>query len=222
MSGKLIVIEGIDGSGKSTQFKLLSQRLEQEGIEFRHVVFPQYSEPSSTLIKMYLNGEFGSDPDAVNAYAASTFFAVDRFASYAKDWKEYYLGGGLILCDRYTTSNALHQGAKLGEEERKEYYSWLYDFEFRLMGLPKPDAVFYMNIPLELALKNMALRQSETGTSGDIHETHSEYLSKCIAAASQAVEHYGWDAITCADENGAMRALEDISNELYEKVKKLI
>ena len=106
--GKLIVIEGTDGSGKSTQFRLLTERLAGEGREFRQLVFPQYAEPSSALIRMYLAGEFGTNPSDVNAYAASTFFAVDRYASYKKVWGKWYEDGGLVVSDRYTTSNAVH------------------------------------------------------------------------------------------------------------------
>ena len=141
MQGKLIVFEGIDGSGKSTQFKLLTERLEKEGVPFRKVVFPRYKESSSSLLRSYLSGEFGSEPGDVNAFAASTFFFVDRFASYKSDWGEYYKNGGTIICDRYTTSNAIHQGAKLPENELNDFLDWLYDFEFRLMELPRPDFV---------------------------------------------------------------------------------
>ena len=148
--GKLIVIEGTDGSGKSTQFKLLTQRLVQEGHAFRQLEFPQYSEPSSALIRMYLGGEFGSKPTDVNAYAASAFYAVDRFASYKKVWGEYYENGGLILSDRYTTSNAVHQASKEPEEKRAAFFDWLYDLEFGKMQLPKPDAVILMDMPIEL------------------------------------------------------------------------
>ena len=222
MNGRLIVIEGIDGSGKSTQFRRVCERLEADGIDFRHVVFPRYEEESSALIRMYLGGEFGNDPDAVNAYAASTFFAVDRFASYAKDWKEYYQNGGVILCDRYTTSNALHQGSKLDREEREKFYKWLYDFEFGLLGLPKPDGVFYMSVPLSLSLANMAARRKETGETGDIHENHNDYLEACLNAAGHAAEYFGWSVISCADERGEMRPISEITDELYNKVRSLI
>ena len=136
--GKLIVFEGTDGTGKSTQFALLTKRLQSENIPFRRLQFPQYLEPSSALIRMYLNGEFGDDPNSVNAYAASTFYAVDRYASYQRVWKDDYAAGGLILSDRYTTSNAVHQGGKLEGAAREEFFSWLYDLEFCRMGLPKP------------------------------------------------------------------------------------
>ena len=200
--GRLIVFEGIDGSGKSTQFKMLCDRLADDGLEFRRIVFPQYSEPSSALLKMYLGGEFGSNPGDVNAYAASTFFAVDRFASYAKVWRDYYLGGGLLLADRYTTSNAIHQGSKLPPEERGEFFRWLYDFEFRLLGLPKPDAVLYMDVSLDTSLSQMRRRESETNTKGDIHETDNAYLAKCLECGALAADTLGWTRIQC--ENGGI------------------
>ena len=133
--GKLIVIEGTDGSGKSTQFRLLTQRLENENIAFQKIVFPQYSEPSSALIRMYLGGEFGTNPSDVNAYAASTFYAIDRYASYKKIWGQWYEQGGLVVCDRYTTSNAVHQASKEPEETRQAFLKWLYDFEYDRLGL---------------------------------------------------------------------------------------
>ena len=149
--GKLIVFEGTDGSGKSTQFELLAKRLEAEQIGFQRLRFPQYEEPSSALIRMYLGGAFGDDPEAVNAYAASTFYAVDRYASYQRVWKDYYQGGGLVVSDRSTTSNAVHQGSKVPEGERAELCRWLYDLEYDRMGLPRPDLVVLLDIPVELS-----------------------------------------------------------------------
>ena len=143
--GKLIVIEGTDGSGKSTQFRLLTQRLENENIAFQKIVFPQYSEPSSALIRMYLGGEFGTNPSDVNAYAASSFYAIDRYASYKKIWGQWYEQGGLVICDRYTTSNAVHQASKEPEDRRQEFLKWLYDFEYDRLGLPRPDLTLYLD-----------------------------------------------------------------------------
>lgn len=217
--GKLIVFEGIDGSGKSTQFKMMCKRLEEEGIEFRTLVFPQYSEPSSALIRMYLGGEFGGDPNAVNAYAASTFYAVDRYASFVKVWKEYYENGGLIVCDRYTTSNAIHQASKIEDEKKGEFFSWLYEFEFGLMGMPAPDAVLYMDVPLETAVSQMRKREAETNTTGDIHETDNSYLAKCCDCGKKAAEHYGWKSVKCV-KDGVMRSAEDINKEIYAWLKK--
>ena len=217
--GKLIVFEGIDGSGKSTQFKLLCDRLEKEKREFKKITFPQYSKPSSALIKMYLAGEFGSHPDDVNPYAASAFYAVDRFASYASDWKEYYNNGGLLMSDRYTTSNAIHQSAKLDGIEKKDYLLWLYDFEFKLMGLPKPDAVTYMNVPVEVAINNIKLRSETTNAKADIHELDEDYLARCCESGYVSSALYGWKRIDCA-ENGKMRPVDDIASEIYDYIEK--
>lgn len=212
--GKLIVFEGIDGSGKSTQSELLRSRLREDGIDFQSVTFPRYDNSSAALIKMYLGGEFGSNPGDVNAYAASCFYAVDRFASYKQDWKDYYDKGGLIVMDRYTTSNAIHQGAKLPADQRETFFRWLYDFEFRLMGIPAPDAVLYMDIPLETALARIASREASTGVAADIHEKDHSYLALCHACGQQAADLYGWYKIAVTDENGN-RSIETIHEEIY-------
>ena len=218
MQGKLIVLEGIDGSGKSTQFKLLCSALEKENIPFKRVVFPRYSESSSALLQSYLHGEFGDKPEDVSAYAASTFFFVDRFASYKTDWGEYYRNGGLILCDRYTTSNAIHQGAKLPASELNGFLDWLYDFEFRLMELPRPDAVLYMDVNLETCLTQMRAREKATGTTADIHETDNEYLQHCLNTGSAAADRLGWTKVKCL-ENNVMRSMEDIHRDILNTVK---
>ena len=216
--GKLIVFEGIDGSGKSTQFDLLCRRLSGEGIVFTRVRFPRYDEPSSALIRMYLGGEFGDEPDAVNAYAASTFFAVDRYASYMQDWRKKYESGGLVLTDRYTTSNAIHQGAKLVSEQRVQFFSWLYEYEFRLIGLPEPDLVIYMDIDARRAVKRLGRRQAETGTVGDIHEKDIDYLESCSQCGRQAADHYGWHKVDCIVE-GLERSEDEIHKEIYTILK---
>lgn len=221
MKGKLIVLEGIDGSGKSTQFRLLTEALEKRGRDFRKITFPRYKESSSALLRSYLDGEFGSNPSDVNAYAASTFFFVDRFASYKTDWGKYYDQGGLILCDRYTTSNAIHQGAKLPPAELDGFLDWLYDFEFKMMELPRPDAVLYMDIDLETCLSQMQVRQENTGTRGDIHETHAEYLNQCLRAGSAAADRLGWIRVRCL-ENGSMRSVEDIHGDILKFVERII
>ena len=164
--GKLIVIEGTDGSGKSTQFRLLTQRLENENIAFRKIVFPQYSEPSSALIRMYLGGEFGTNPSDVNAYAASSFYAVDRYASYKKVWGQWYEQGGLVVCDRYTTSNAVHQASKEPEDKRQEFLRWLYEFEYDRLGLPRPDLTLYLDVPTDFTEQLLRHREQDTHTSG--------------------------------------------------------
>ncbi|MBQ8975279.1 MAG: deoxynucleoside kinase [Oscillospiraceae bacterium] len=215
--GKLIVFEGIDGSGKSTQFRLLCDRLRDEGVDFQSITFPQYSEPSSALIRMYLAGQFGEDPSAVNPYAASSFYAVDRYASYVSKWGRYYKSGGVIITDRYTTSNAIHQGGKLTGGKRREYFRWLYDYEFERMGLPRPDKVLYMRSPIEVCEKRMRLRESQTNTSADIHEKNSAYLRKCHDCALEAADFYSWDTVDCM--RGAVeRTPEDIAGQIYDMV----
>lgn len=216
--GKLIVFEGTDGSGKSTQFELLAKRLEAEQIGFQRLRFPQYEEPSSALIRMYLGGAFGDDPEAVNAYAASTFYAVDRYASYQRVWKDYYQGGGLVVSDRYTTSNAVHQGSKVPEGERAEFFRWLYDLEYNRMGLPRPDLVVLLDMPVELSEQLMRKREQSTGTHADIHERDEDYLKKCRDVALHAAKYYGWWTVSCA-KDGAIRGVEDIHEEVYAIVK---
>ena len=216
--GKLIVIEGTDGSGKSTQFRLLTQRLEQEGSCFQKLVFPQYKEESSALIRMYLGGQFGEKPSDVNAYAASAFYAVDRYASYKKVWGEWYEQGGLVLSDRYTTSNAVHQASKEPEEGRAEFLRWLYEFEYDKLGLPRPDLTIYLDVPTEYTEKLMRSREAATGTRADIHEQDLDYLATCRRMGSTAAEYYGWTVISCV-RNGSMRTIEDIHEEIYSHVK---
>ena len=215
MAGKLIVLEGTDGSGKSTQFRLLCQRMEREGISFQRLVFPQYQEPSSALLRMYLNGEFGSRPSDVNPYAASTFYAVDRYASWKKVWGAYYQGGGLVLSDRYTTSNAVHQACKLPEDQWEGFFQWLYDFECAKLGLPLPDQVLYLDIPTEKTVELLRSREAATHTKGDIHEVDTGYLALCRRTALRAAETLGWTRISCLDGNGSLRGPEEIHEEIW-------
>ena len=211
--GRLVVFEGIDGSGKSTQFQLLRDKLAALRVDFRDIAFPQYVEQSSALIKMYLSGEFGHDPEAVNAYAASSFYAVDRFASFAKNWGDYYRGGGTIITDRYTQSNAIHQGSKLSGAERIEYFDWLYSYEFKLLALPRPDLVLYMDIPVSVSVKRLQTRARQTGTRADIHELDEAYLAKCRECGLEAAEYYGWTVIPCV-KDGRIRTKAELHNEI--------
>ncbi len=215
MPGKLIVFEGTDGSGKSTQFARLCRRLEEGGTAFQRLIFPQYQEPSSALIRMYLGGEFGAHPDDVNAYAASSFYAVDRYAAWKKVWGGYYKEGGLILSDRYTTSNAVHQTCKMPEEEWEGFLRWLFDFEYGKLGLPAPDLVVYLDMPTERAVEMLRAREDSTHTRGDIHEVDGEYLAKCRATARRAAEICGWQVVSCVDETGRVRTIEDIHEEVW-------
>jgi len=215
--GKLIVIEGTDGSGKSTQFGLLTQRLEREKRAFQKLVFPQYSEPSSALIRMYLGGEFGEKPSDVNAYAASAFYAVDRYASFKKVWGEWYDQGGLVVSDRYTTSNAVHQASKEPEGERQAFLKWLYDFEYDKLGLPRPDLVLYLDVPTDFTEQMMRKREQATHTHADIHEQDTRYLATCRRAGRAAADYYGWTVVQCVRE-GRMRSIGDIHEEIYRHV----
>lgn len=215
--GKLIVIEGTDGSGKSTQFGLLTQRLERENRAFQKLVFPQYSEPSSALIRMYLGGEFGTSPSDVNAYAASAFYSVDRYASYKKVWQEWYQDGGLVVSDRYTTSNAVHQTSKEPPQRQQAFLQWLYDFEYDKLGLPRPDLVIYLDVPTDFTEKLMRRREQATHTHADIHEQDSTYLAACRRAGKAAAEYYGWTVIQCV-KDGKMRTIKDIHEEIYRHV----
>jgi len=215
--GKLIVIEGTDGSGKSTQFKKLTDRLAAEGKAFQQLEFPQYSEPSSALIKMYLGGEFGHKPSDVNAYAASAFYAVDRYASYKKVWGDWYENGGLVLSGRYTTSNAVHQASKEPEDKQADFLKWLYEFEYDKLGLPAPDLVIYLDVPTDFTEKMMRRREVDTNTSADIHEQDLEYLATCRRTGKAAAAFYNWTVIQCV-ENDEMRSIEDIHEEIYRHV----
>ncbi len=222
MAGKLIVLEGTDGSGKSTQYARLCARVDQAGIPSRRLVFPQYQEPSSALIRMYLNGEFGSHPGDVNPYAASCFYAVDRYASLKKVWGRWYEEGGLVLADRYTTSNAVHQGAKCPPEERPDFLRWLDELEYARLGLPRPDLVLYLDMPTEQAISLLRSRESATHTHGDIHEADSAYLAACRDCAREAAALLGWTVISCLDPQGRLRSVEDIHREIWGRVAPLL
>lgn len=212
--GKLIVLEGIDGSGKSAQYRRLCARMEKDGIDYTHIVFPRYDKPSSALIRMYLEGQFGQNPNDVNAYTASAFFAVDRFASYREEWGRRYQEGGLILSDRYTTSNAVHQGSKLPDDELPEFFQWLADLEYVKMGLPRPDLVIYLDVNIELSLARMKRRQEKNHTHADIHESDEAYLRRCLSVADRAADFYGWTRIPYL-KDGAERDVDEKNAEIY-------
>ena len=213
----LIVVEGTDGSGKSTQQDLLAQRLTELGVPFRRVRFPRYGQRSCALVEMYLGGEFGSRPGDVNPYASSSFYAVDRFASYTTDWKQDYENGVLILCDRYTTSNAVHQASKEPEAARGEFLKWLYEFEYDKLGLPRPDLTIYLDVPTAYTEQLMRAREAATGTSADIHEKDTQYLATCRETGRAAARFYNWTVIECV-RDGQMRSIEDIHKEIYRHV----
>ncbi|QAT51263.1 thymidylate kinase [Caproiciproducens sp. NJN-50] len=213
MNGRLITIDGLDGSGKATQTKLLCKELERRGIRLRRVSFPDYAAESSALVRMYLNGEFGGTPQNVNAYAASSFFAVDRFSSFTRDWKEEYLSGTLIVADRYTTSNIIYQLPKLPGKEWKSYMEWVQDFEYGKLGLPRPDLTIYLELPPEISQKLLDERYHGDAKKKDIHESNIEYLSACRKSADYAAQLLGWKTVAC-ESGGSPRKREEIHKEI--------
>ena len=221
---KLIVIEGVDASGKATQSALLKEKLASLGKSIKTIEFPNYAHDSSAVVKMYLGGDFGSDPSAVSPYAASMLFAVDRFASVKATWKELFANGNIIIADRYTTSNMVHQASKISEsEEKSDFLDWLYDLEYNKLTLPKPDLVIFLDMPPAHARALMAKRANKIDNSEvkDIHERNESYLDASYANAVFVAEKYNWTTIHCANANG-LRTIEDISEEIFSEVKKII
>lgn len=217
--GRLIVIEGLDGSGKSTQVEILRKRLEEMGHEPFEIKLPYYSDDSSILVRMYLEGQFGSKPDDVNAYAASTFYAADRYASYKKFWGKEYGEGRLILADRYTTSNAVHQMTKLSPDKWDDYMAWLMDFEYNKLSIPEPDCVIFLDMPVEISQKLMSRRYEGDETKKDVHERDVSYLLSCYNTAKYAAEKLGWNVVACS-ENGEPRNIEAIAEDIFSLVEK--
>ena len=209
---KLIVIEGLDGSGKATQAKRLTEALVEKGIPVREVSFPDYGSDSSALVRMYLSGQFGTDPQDVNAYAASSFFAVDRFASYKKDWCRDY-ARGVVIADRYTTSNAVHQCSKLPKEQWEDFLNWLFDFEYKKLGIPAPDRVIYLNVDPAVSQALMTARYRRDENKKDIHERDIAYLRHSREAAAYCAEKLGWETVDCC-RDGQMRSIEDIHKDV--------
>ncbi|MEG1003818.1 MAG: thymidylate kinase [Clostridium sp.] len=223
--GKLIIIEsGTDGSGKATQTQKLYDKLIAEGKNVRKITFPNYDSPACMPVKMYLNGEFGTKPEDVNAYAASTFYAIDRYASYKTDWGEFYNNGGIILSDRYTTSNMVHQAVKMDNPlEREKYLNWLYELEFDLYGLPKPDCIVFLDLSPTISKKLMEDRANKfTGEQEkDIHEANGQYLVNCYNNSLEIANKYDWKKVKCNDEEN-LKSIDSISDEVYAIVREYL
>ena len=217
MSGRFIVIEGLDGSGKATQAEILRKRFETEGKTVRKLTFPDYDNESSALVKMYLGGEFGGNPDDVNAYAAAAFYTVDRIASYLKFWKEDYESGAVILADRYATSNIIYQMSKLPESEWNDYIDFQQDFEYSKIKVPKPDLVIYLDVEPEVSQKLLSRRYSGDESKKDLHEKNVSFLLNCRKSALYAAERLGWAKISCA-RDGEMRTIDDISADIMKVI----
>lgn len=221
--GKLITIEAGDGSGKATQTKALYDRLLAEGYQVLKVEYPDYQSESSALVRMYLGGEFGQQAENVSAYGASSFFAVDRYASYLLKWRQAYESGWIILADRYTTSNMVHQAVKLKDSaEREEFLTWLWDFEFGRLQLPVPDRVIYLDMPPEISDRLINSRAAkDSSRKKDIHEKDTSYLHHCHRAYNEVAEKYGWVKISCAQQ-GNLRTVQDIHEDVYQAVKEIL
>ena len=213
MSGKLIVIEGIDGSGKATQSRLLVDYFISNGKMCKGITFPRYGNPSASLVELYLGGGLGDNPDDVSPYAASLFYSVDRYCSYKQDWGEFYNSGGIVVADRYTTSNAVHQSSKLSYSDRDVYLSWLFSLEYDILKLPKPDLVIYLDVPLSVSKSLMLLRDEQTNTKSDIHEKNLDYLDRCKEVSKYLIDKYGWKKVNCS-YNGYIRPVDEIHNHI--------
>lgn len=222
--GKLFVIDGTDGSGKQTQFEKITERLKKEGKDIKVVSFPNYESESSSLVKMYLSGKFGENAKDISPYIASTFYAADRYATYKTEYEEYYKNGGIILADRYTTANMVHQAGKIKDiKEREKFLRWLWDFEFNLYGLPVPTKAFFLNMPTEYAIKLMENRENKITHENkkDIHERDASHLKDAYEAACSLVDKYDWYEVKCV-KNGEIRSIEDIHEEIYNELIKHI
>ncbi len=219
--GILIAVDGLDGSGKETQSKLLCAFLDSKGIKNRLISFPTYKEDSSALINMYLKGQFGKDPKAVNAFAASSFYAMDRYCSYMLDWKKDYAEDTVIIANRYTTANLVHQMSKLPEEEWDSFGKWLYEYEFSLLGLPAPTEVIYLCLPPSVSASLVQKRCDSTGAVKDIHENDKKHLEDSYKAALYASDKYAWHRIDCV-KDGVLRSIEDIHIEVCAAIGSLI
>lgn len=221
---KIIVIEGVDSSGKATQSQLLAQKLLEDGKNVISVEFPNYKSESSSVVKMYLGGDFGTDPNCVSPYAASTFFAVDRYASVNGEWKEFFKNNNIIIADRYTTSNMVHQASKIEDlDEKSKFLDWLYDFEYNILSLPEPDLVIFLDMPVKNARELMAHRANKIDNSSvkDIHERNENHLQLSYDNACFVAEKYGWNKVECT-KDGKVRSIEDISGEIYNIVKSIL
>lgn len=222
--GKLIVIEGTDSSGKETQTKRLFEKLEEKGLKVKKISFPNYDSPACEPVKMYLSGAFGEDAMKVNPYPVSTMYAIDRYASFKTDWEKFYNEDGIIVTDRYVTSNMVHQASKIKDlDEKKQYLNWLEDLEYEKMGIPRPDLVIFLNMPTDMAIRLMAERKNKiTGEEKkDIHERDKEYLRESHANACKIANTYNWKEIKCSDGE-RIKTIEEIGEEVFSLVEKVV
>ncbi|MBE6889711.1 MAG: thymidylate kinase [Ruminococcaceae bacterium] len=218
--GKIIVLEGMDGCGKSTQLQLIVDALKEKGLPARLVSFPNYDSDSGRIIKSYLNGDIPCD-GTVGAYAASSFYAADRYISFNTEWKDAYERGDVIFCGRYTTSNAIYQMTKLESGERDSFLAWLWDHEYKKLGLPKPDKVFFLDMPLDVSQKLLTMRYNGDETKKDVHERDLEFLKRCRENALYTAKRCGWELIECS-ENGEPLSIDVIHQRILSITEELI
>ncbi|MBQ7900924.1 MAG: deoxynucleoside kinase [Clostridia bacterium] len=224
MKSKLIVIEGVDSSGKATQSRLLYQKLVEMGYSAAAIEFPNYNSDSSAVVKMYLNGEFGKEPESVSAYAASVIFAVDRFATVKNTYKQMFEQSDVVIADRYTTSNMVHQASKIADVEQKGIFlDWLYDLEYNKLSLPQPDLTIFLDMPVEHAKVLMAQRANKIDNTmqKDIHESNDKYLQESYDNACFVAKKYNWTQIKCVKDE-KVRNIEDIASEILDSVLKIL
>lgn len=219
--GIFIDLEGLDGSGKTTQTQLICSRLQEDGIDFKQIKLPDYESDSSILVRKYLAGDFGKNAGDVNAYAASVLYAADRFASFTEKWGEDYNNGKLIFADRYTPANALYQMTKLSKEEWDPYLEWLFDFEYNKIGIPAPDKVIFLDMPVEVSQRLMTQRYEGDESKKDVHEANVSFLNACREAALYAAEKCGWSVISCA-ENDEPLPIDVINDKVYAILKETL
>ena len=221
MKGFIISIEGTDGAGKHTQQQLLLKKLRELGHEVFDQSFPNYESESSAPVKMYLNGEFGKDANSLDAYQASSLYAIDRLCTYKKTIEPHYENGEIVLFDRYVQSNFIHQCSKIDDpEEKLEFIKWEEDFEYNLLGLPKPDLIFFIEMPVEKSLELARARaEYKTGEQKDIHEEDTTYMTKSYNNGLSVATQLGWTIIHCVDELGNLKTIEEIHEEIMSHVK---
>lgn len=208
--GKIIVLEGTDGSGKETQTKALCRALTQMGLPVRQISFPRYQDEASVLIRRYLNGDYGDDPNSVDPYTASLFYMADRADAFLGELGTFYRSGGILVTDRFTTSNMVHQASKIGDEPAREaFLNWLTDTEYQKLQIPEPDLVFFLDMPAAASAKLI----TERGQKKDIHETHPDYLSKSAQTGRALADKYGWTRINCM-KGSTLKTIEDIHAEI--------
>lgn len=217
---KLVVIEGLDGSGKSTQFEIIDNIFAQNNIPHKSISFPEYDKPSSALVKMYLGGEFSKNAKDINAYAASSFYAVDRYASFKLYWEDAYNNGDFILASRYVTSNAIYQMVKCEKSEWESYLEWLSEYEYDRLGLPKPDLVIFLDMPVEISQKLMTGRYDGDESKKDIHEVNVEFLKSCRETALYTAKKQGWKIINCSDGKAPLQ-IDVITDKIMTEIRNL-